>query len=290
MKIFISWSGHRSRAVAELLSDWIKCVLQATQPWVSTRDIDRGALWFSEIGDQLRDTTVGIICLTQENKERPWILFEAGALAKGLSTSRVCTFLIDLKSSDLQDPLAQFNHTWPTKPSMWELLRTLNGCLESSKLDERILAQVFETYWPQFETKFEKVLEANPPGEKIEPRSEESILAEILQNTRSLSSRVNSLETASRQSTDSKGFSFKRSPPVVIPFNQRKFQQCLSPDAQEWGAGARLIEVLDGSGRALLQVRSQDEPSQEIIEELQTAAWNAIGTHVSVVFVGVPSQ
>lgn len=113
MKIFISWSGRRSQAVAEMLNDWIKCVLQASRPWLSTRDIDRGALWFSEIHDQLRDTSVGIICLTQENKERPWILFESGALAKGLSSNRVCTFLIDLKPSDLQDPLAQFNHTSP---------------------------------------------------------------------------------------------------------------------------------------------------------------------------------
>jgi len=67
MKIFISWSGPRSRAVAELLNDWTKCVLQATRPWLSTRDIDRGALWFSEIHDQLKDTSVGIVCLTQEN-------------------------------------------------------------------------------------------------------------------------------------------------------------------------------------------------------------------------------
>src|ERR1043165_153842 len=106
MKIFISWSGNRSRAVAETLRDWIKCVLQATRPWISTRDIDRGSLWFSEINDQLKDTSVGIICLTQENKNRPWILFEAGALAKGLSSNRVCTLLIDLKSADLEDPLA----------------------------------------------------------------------------------------------------------------------------------------------------------------------------------------
>jgi len=111
MKVFISWSGLRSKATAELLSDWIKCVLQATRPWISTRDIDRGALWFSEISDQLKDTTVGIVCLTQENKNRPWILFEAGPLAKGLSSNRVCTFLVDLKTADLEDPpLSSITH------------------------------------------------------------------------------------------------------------------------------------------------------------------------------------
>lgn len=44
MKIFVSWSGKRSKAVAELMSDWLKCVIQASQPWISTRDIDRHKL------------------------------------------------------------------------------------------------------------------------------------------------------------------------------------------------------------------------------------------------------
>lgn len=81
MKVFLSWSGERSRLVATLLDEWLRCVLQAIRPWISTKDIDRGSLWFSEIQDQLQDVTTGIICLTQENKEKPWILFEAGALA-----------------------------------------------------------------------------------------------------------------------------------------------------------------------------------------------------------------
>ncbi len=199
MKVFISWSGNRSRAVAELLNDWVKCVLQATRPWLSTRDIDRGALWFSEIHDQLKDTSVGIVCLTQENKTRPWILFESGALAKGLSTNRVCTFLIDLKPTDLEDPLAQFNHTMPERSSVWELIRTLNNCLAINALDERILVQVFETYWGQFEARFASALEKNQPSEKVEPRPKDDILTEILENTRFFHSRIRRLEARSER-------------------------------------------------------------------------------------------
>lgn len=195
MKVFISWSGPRSRAVAELLNDWIKCVLQATRPWLSTRDIDRGALWFSEIHDQLKDTSVGIVCLTQANRDRPWILFEAGALAKGLSSNRVCTFLVDLKPADLENPLAQFNHTMPDRGSVWELVRTLNNCLSSDALDERILEQVFDTYWGQFASKFDMILSEHPESEKSEPRPKEDILAEILDNTRHLQSRLRRLES-----------------------------------------------------------------------------------------------
>lgn len=195
MKIFVSWSGKRSKAVAELISDWLKCVIQASQPWISTRDIDRGAIWFSEISDKLKDVTVGIVCLTQDNKEKPWILFETGALAKGLTTNRVCTFLIDLNPGDLKDPLAQFNHTLPDEASVWELTRTINDCLNDKSLDERILRQVFDTYWPKFDEKFREALGNNPPSEVIPPRTEQDILSEILANTRSLSHRIRKLES-----------------------------------------------------------------------------------------------
>lgn len=194
MKIFVSWSGARSKAVAELLNGWIKCVIQATQPWISTRDIDRGALWFSAITEQLKDTSVGIVCLTHENKNKPWILFEAGALARGLSSNRVCTFLVDLKPADLEDPLAQFNHTNANRESMWELARTINSCVSTGTLDERILAEVFETYWPKFEKQFEEALKQNVPAEKAEPRSEENLLSEILENTRALNQRITAME------------------------------------------------------------------------------------------------
>jgi TIR domain len=199
MKVFISWSGNRSREVANLLSDWLCCVIQASRPWISTRDLDRGSLWFGEINDQLKDTTVGIICLTQENKNRPWILFEAGALAKGLSTSRVCTLLIDLEPKDIEDPLAQFNHTFPTRDSVFGLVRTLNGTLGQASLDVRILEQVFSVYWPQFETNFKDVLSKTESAGPTKPRPKEDVLGEILENTRVLSSRIRHLEYETEQ-------------------------------------------------------------------------------------------
>lgn len=194
MKVFLSWSGQRSKEVANLLSDWLCCVIQASRPWISTRDLDRGSLWFGEINDQLKDTTVGIICLTQENKARPWILFEAGALAKGLSTSRVCTLLVDLEPKDIEDPVAQFNHTFPTRESVLGLVKTLNSTLGANGLDNRILEQVFSTYWPQFDERFAAILssvEAQPP---TKPRPKEDVLGEILENTRMLNSRIRRLE------------------------------------------------------------------------------------------------
>jgi hypothetical protein len=205
MKVFLSWSGGRSKAVAELLSNWLRCVLQAIRPWISTKDIDRGSVWFGEINDQLRETLVGIVCLTQDNKLKPWILFEAGALAKGLSTSRVCTFLIDLEPRDVEDPLAQFNHTIAEKASLYELVRTLNSALGDSGLDERTLEQVYETYWPQFESQFKKTLLDNPAAGVSVPRSSSDVMAEILENTRQMAGSIRRLELRMPRAIPSRG-------------------------------------------------------------------------------------
>ncbi|MDY0965092.1 hypothetical protein [Massilia sp. CFBP9026] len=194
MKVFMSWSGQRSKLTAELLHGWIKCVIQAAQPWISSKGIERGAMWFSEINNELKDTTIGIVCLTQENKNAPWILFEAGALTKGLASNRVCTFLVDLEPADLQPPLGQFNHTFPTRESMWSLVNTLNNGLETNRLDVVVLQRVFDTYWPQFEAEFKQILADAPPVTVVTPREEKDILSEILETTRHMSQRIRLLE------------------------------------------------------------------------------------------------
>lgn len=198
MNVFLSWSGERSKAIAELLDTWLQCVIQAVDPWMSSKDIDRGSLWFSEINDQLQNTTIGIICLTQENKNKPWILFESGALAKGLSNSRVCTFLIDLEPTDVGSPLSQFNHTLPSQDGLWELVRTLNNSLKDKGLKEKTLELVFQTYWPQFESEFQKILQVTPQAAEIEKRSEDDILLEILNTTRGMERRIRSIENERR--------------------------------------------------------------------------------------------
>jgi len=195
MKVFISWSGNRSRAVAEVLDDWLQCVLQSSRPWVSTTGIDKGAVWFNDISGQLQNTSSGIICLTNENKNKPWILFEAGALAKGLASNRVYTFLIDLEPRDIEDPLAQFNHTVFEKDDIRKLLQSLNRNNESGPLSLHILDKVFETHWPQLETSFKAALEENPPNQPPTQRENQDVLGEVLETTRSISKRLRAFES-----------------------------------------------------------------------------------------------
>lgn len=80
MKVFLSWSGSKSKRLAEILHTWIPSVIQAAKPYFSPDDIEKGTRWYPEVSKELKKSNVGIICLTRENLEAPWILFETGAL------------------------------------------------------------------------------------------------------------------------------------------------------------------------------------------------------------------
>ena len=108
MKIFLSWSGERSKSLATALRDWLPLILHYAQPWLSDKDISAGDRWGLEIGKELEESSFGIICLTQENLGAPWILFEAGALSKIVLVNSVCPYLLDVEYSDIGGPLSQF--------------------------------------------------------------------------------------------------------------------------------------------------------------------------------------
>jgi len=250
MKVFISWSGERSREVASVLRDWLSCVLQAVKPWVSTRDIDRGALWFNEINGQLQEATVGIICLTQQNKNQPWILFEAGALAKGLSTSRVLTLLIDLDAGDVKDPLAQFNHTLPSKDGLHSLVHTLNAALGSGGLDAKVLEQVFETYWPQFEQQFEAAMQSTPESPADPVKGPDEAIAELIALTKTVANRVARIEQREvHEPTEQSAFNIRS----VIPLTkeQSSSNSALSRDI----SARRLARKMLSEGHDVSDVR-----------------------------------
>src|SRR4051794_22380020 len=79
MKVFISWSGDKSKATAEALRMWLKLVIQSVEPFVSSVDIAKGDRGLNVIANELAESSFGIICVTRDNNLAPWINFEAGA-------------------------------------------------------------------------------------------------------------------------------------------------------------------------------------------------------------------
>eukprot|EP00456_Euglypha_rotunda_P062645 TRINITY_DN5279_c0_g1_i5.p1 TRINITY_DN5279_c0_g1~~TRINITY_DN5279_c0_g1_i5.p1 ORF type:complete len:249 (-),score=15.85 TRINITY_DN5279_c0_g1_i5:195-941(-) len=195
VKVFISWSGARSHAVALVLREWVTAVIQAARPWLSSEDIQRGAQWLGDIGQQLQESTVGIFCLTQKNKTAPWILFEAGAVAKGVPSNRICTLLIDLAPADVFAPLSQFNHTRPIRDDMLKLAATLNAALGESRLSEVQLKKSFDAHWSSFEADIKLAIDSNPEeGPAVKKPDQDEVLGEVLLSLRGISQRLSKLE------------------------------------------------------------------------------------------------
>jgi hypothetical protein len=126
MKIFISWSGETSEKAALALRDWIKVPLPFAEPWVSSEDIAKGAMWGHKLAEELEGTHCGIVCITPGNVSSPWLNFEAGALSKVVDSAQVHPFLLGMKRTDLSGPLAQFQATEYSQAEVKKMLLSIN--------------------------------------------------------------------------------------------------------------------------------------------------------------------
>jgi hypothetical protein len=183
-KVFISWSGDLSRKLGEALRNWLPATLQYVKPYFSPDDIEKGAKWNSEIAKELETSNVGVICLTQDNTEKPWILFESGALSKSLEKARVCTLLFNLDAADVKGPLTSFQATKFVREDFKRLISTINSAAGDDKLETAVLDSVFDMWWPRLEEQVAEILKTHDKGTKRERRPERDILEEILELTR----------------------------------------------------------------------------------------------------------
>jgi hypothetical protein len=194
MKVFISWSGEDSisQQVANVLYNWLPMIIQSVEPWIST-GISSGDRWNEAINTKLSETSMGIICVTKESLDAPWLNFEAGAIAKGISNNKVIPLLINLKPSDLsKSPLAQFQAKSIEKASIFELLCDINESSDK-RVQKEILKTLFDHCWDDFYNKANIILTKAPIQKiKIEKvtRPSEEILEEVLSLTRDIRSEL----------------------------------------------------------------------------------------------------
>jgi hypothetical protein len=136
----------------------------------------RGAL-----DSQLEGTSFGILCLTHENREKPWISFEAGALAKAIEVGRVVPLLLNLKVSDLTGPLAQFQAIDASnQEQFFDLMKALAQASAPPVIAEGRLRRTFDMFWPDLQAGMIEILGSNDNREVQNARSNRDILEEIL--------------------------------------------------------------------------------------------------------------
>ena len=191
MKLFVSWSEEHSRQMALILRDWFRKVIQSATLWVSTEDIAKGKRWSDEIARELDACSFGIVCVTPQNQDSAWLSFEAGALAKSvpgsLEQGRVTPLLLGLPPSALRGPLAHFQATSFDRKDIFRLVKDVNT-LSEVPLDEHVLQESFEVWWPRLERDVSEMtarISFTKPIESVPVDDEARVLEDILKAVRS---------------------------------------------------------------------------------------------------------
>ncbi len=214
MKVFISWSGERSRLLAQALHGWLPLVLHYVKPWLSEADVSAGDRWAQVVAKELESSNFGIICVTPENLGSPWVLFEAGALAKSMQGSKVIPLLFNLEFSDISGPLAQFQAKKFERDGLSEVVSSINQSCDTAVPEERT-KQLFTALWPELEKQLQIIPLEAPTAKHMRPQHE--ILEELVSGVRGLDARVRDFESsASEQGPRSRRRRFREFHPMMM--------------------------------------------------------------------------
>ena len=160
MKIFISCSGKRSQFIASTLHRWLEDLFPSeVEPFRSVENISPGEDWKATLDKHLNEATFGILCLTQENVSRPWVLYEAGALTS--SGSRLVPYCYQLNPSELTEPLASHQAVVVDEGGSRLLVRSINELLDRKRSVQDI-DSLFDTNWPLLESQIANVPDLAP--------------------------------------------------------------------------------------------------------------------------------
>src|SRR5262249_38502632 len=121
-----------------------------------------GQRWAEKVAKELEVSNFGIICVTQENVASPWVLFEAGALAKSLQGSRVIPLLLDLEFRDVTGPLAQFQAKKVDQSGLFEVVQSWSHLGHEPGPASRVKQRV-DALWADVEKKVPAVPKVSAP-------------------------------------------------------------------------------------------------------------------------------
>ncbi|NLX96912.1 MAG: hypothetical protein GXY83_12115 [Rhodopirellula sp.] len=124
--------------MAEALHVFLSGTVKKAKPWMSDKDIYSGEAWLQTLRDHLQQASLAIICLTPENRDRPWLHFEAGLLSNSSSKATpVCPYLFGLRASQIEYPMAQFQLSANTadEEQVFRILETVENRLGNGAVD-----------------------------------------------------------------------------------------------------------------------------------------------------------
>lgn len=186
-KVFISWSGGLAKTVAAVWADLLVETFDAVAPFMSEENIGAGERGLAKIATELAGTGFGIIVVTQENQNSPWLNYEAGALSKDLGdeTVRVAPCLVDFpRKNDATGPLSQFQATLLDEAGVERILLEIAKVV---RVDEVAIKRRFQRSWEEYDKRFKAAKSAHPttPHRRQDPEMLDEILTIVRDLARS---------------------------------------------------------------------------------------------------------
>lgn len=129
---------------------------------MSEEDTPPGGRWAPEIAAKLHEADYGLICVTPDSVNAPWLHFEAGAISR-FDEGRVSPFLLNLKPEDIaRTPLGQFQATLAREADVLRLVRHLNKLSHSLQdpgaVSDAMVERRHKTAWPSLSEGLQELL------------------------------------------------------------------------------------------------------------------------------------
>lgn len=128
MELFLSWSGDRSRKLAEAVRGLLVSLYGGRKIRTHlSADIAKGEPWSDALVNHLRASEAVLICLTPEALASTWITYEAGYIVGRTESPRVFTLLYEVTSNDIPDPLRSYQSTTLEPSDIRRLAHDMTG-------------------------------------------------------------------------------------------------------------------------------------------------------------------
>jgi hypothetical protein len=266
-KLFLSWSGRQSKEIASLLKQYLESLPLSVDIFFSDADIVSGARARQVIDSALETFNLGLVVITADNLESPWIHFEAGALTKVPEVSAVIPLLFDVDISALKQPLAAFQGRKFNEAGILQLVRDLHA-LDPIRASAEVAVGAARGQFEQFKVSVDAVLQL-PPENPGSPVAAPVALDEIR-------STLDEVVTIVRELARTETGPVHQPPagsvvPLNIMINDLRYLRQSRTEARALGIGSPCILMsLKGGWQVIRECRSHDNEFRRALANIRT--------------------
>ena len=137
---------------------------------MSDSDLKAGRNWRSDLQGHLEESGAGIVVVTADNRDKPWLMFEAGALAKQVNNCLI-PYLVDVDSSALsRNALDMFQTVKADREGTQKMVERIFEAGGGKQEDQTAILKSFAALWPDLEKPLTEARNHPPQDKPVDER------------------------------------------------------------------------------------------------------------------------